>query len=112
MTRYRFLINKIYTKIYQKVIFLDFQYIDQICDEDLGEIESLNEILNLIEHIPNSVSSENCSENQGTVRFNVIEHTCEIQHKKQKGKGNSNFNQQGSFSECHNVFQFIFAKFR
>ena len=89
---------KLAVKIYQQVIFLDILYIDQICDEDLGEIESLNEVLNLLDHIPRSVSSENASENQGTVRFNIIEHTCEIQHTKPKCKGNSDFIEKGYFS--------------
>ena len=67
--------------MYKQITFLDFQYIDQVCDEDLAEIESLNEVLSLIEHIPNSHASESDFEeydNQATVRFNIVEHTCEM----------------------------------
>ena len=82
---------------------LDFQYIDQVCDEDLGEIESLNEVLSLIDHIPKCQMSENSYkiyENQetvrsiGSVRFNIVEHTCEVKHMNQNRKGNQDFGQK------------------
>ena len=79
---------------YKQITFLDFQYIDQVCDGDLAEIESLNEVLNLIEHIPNSHASESDFEecdNQATVRFNIVEHTCEMKKLNQSFRGINDF---------------------
>ena len=80
--------------MYKQITFLDFQYIDQACDEDLAEIESLNEVLNLIEHIPNSHASESDFEeydNQATVRFNIVEHTCEMRKLNHSSRGIDDF---------------------
>ena len=70
----------------------------------------------MIEHVPNSQTSDNDFEdydNQATVRFNIVEHTCEMKALNQgSNRGNFNFGKIKTFMVAVSFKEIIFCILR
>ena len=47
----------------------------------------------------------------GSVRFNIVEHTCEVKHMNQNRKGNQDFGQKGNWFTGLDVSWFLIDNF-